>query len=554
MLFEQLYGYYRTLGPRGRAVLFQLPLSTTMLLVTVLTKVLHPQLDVSGPFLLSLGAHVLLLGACALVPWGRLPERAVLVIPALDCIVVGFSREAADQYLTVLGFLLVFPVVWLAADRRRSGVLFAVVATILSAVLPPAILGTGFDGPDFIRIVLLPVIVGAIALTSYAIVNALSLQRQQLKAQSCEVRDLLVASEDRERLLSSVMDTVGVGVCALDAQGQAVLANHQFSSHFGGTVTGRQLSDEPPSFLVYGPDRKHALPPERRPGFRAAQGESFTDELIWADDGTSQRAYSATCRLIRDSRGEHRGAVLAFTDVTALVEALSAKDQFVSSVSHELRTPLTSIMGYMDLALDEEGLDPNIEMYLTVAKRNAQRLLHLVGDLLTIAADAVPINPRHADLSEVVSQRVEAAQPRAKAGGITLNLTPGEAATGHFDPDRLGQAVDNLISNAIKYTPQGGTVTVKVDATGHELRCEVTDTGVGMTEEELDQAFTRFFRAAKAHSSTIPGAGLGLAITKSIMENHRGHVVLSSNPGQGTTAALTLPAADIGALTMAPAS
>ena len=542
MLFEPLYAYYRTLGPRGRAVLFQLPLSLTMLLVTVLTIILHPGLDVSGPFLFSLGAHVLLLGACALVPWGRLPERTVLIIPFLDCIAVGISREAADQYLTVLGFLLVFPVVWLAADRRRSGVLFAVFATILSAVLPPVLLGTGFDGPDFIRIVLLPVILGAIALTTHGIASALSIQRQQLEAQGCEVRDLLVASEDRERLLSSVMDTVSVGVCALDADGQAVLANHQFTSHFGGTVTGRQLADDPPSFTVYGPDRQHELPPERRPGFRAAQGESFTDELIWADNGTSQRAYSATCRLIRDSRGERRGAVLAFTDVTALVEALSAKDRFVSSVSHELRTPLTSIMGYMDLALDEKDLDPDIEMYLTVAKRNAQRLLHLVGDLLTIAADAVTINPRHADLGEVVSQSVEAAQPRAKAGGITLHLIRNEPATGHFDPDRLGQAVDNLISNALKYTPHGGTVTVKVDATGHKLRCEVTDTGTGMSEEELDQAFTRFFRAAKAHSSTIPGAGLGLAITKTIMENHSGHVILSSRPGHGTTAALTLPA------------
>jgi signal transduction histidine kinase len=190
-------------------------------------------------------------------------------------------------------------------------------------------------------------------------------------------------------------------------------------------------------------------------------------------------------------------------------------------------------------------------MYLAVAKRNVQRLLHLVNDLLTIASDAMTINPRHADLNEVVSQSVEAAKPRATAGGVTLNLIADGAATGHFDPDRLSQAVDNLISNAIKYTTSGGAVTVTVHATGHELRCEVTDTGVGMTGEELDQAFTRFFRAAKAHSSTIPGAGLGLAITKTIMENHRGHVVLASSPGQGTTAALTLPAADLEAVSPA---
>ncbi|MEW1804780.1 ATP-binding protein [Pseudarthrobacter sp. NPDC080039] len=552
MLFEPLYDYYRKLGPRGRAVLFQLPLSTTILLVTVLTLVLNPQMDTSGAFLWSLGAHVLLLAACAVMPWGRLPGRAVLVIPVLDCIAVGVSREAADQYLSVLGFLLVFPVVWLASDRRRSSVLIAVLATILSTVLPPVLLGTGFEGPDFIRILLLPIILGAVALTAYAITSALYLQRRQLEARGAEVRELLAASEDRERLLSSVMDTVSVGVCALDAQGRPVLTNHHFSSHFEGTLTGRQLSDEPPGFVVYGPDRKHPLPPERRPGFRAARGESFTDELIWVDNGASQRAYSATCRLIRDSRGVHRGAVLAFTDVTALVEALSAKDQFVSSVSHELRTPLTSILGYMDLALDEDDLNPDLEMYLTVAKRNAERLLHLVGDLLTIASDAITINPRHADLGDVVSQSVQAAQPRAQAGGVTLELLIAGTATGHFDPDRLGQAIDNLISNAIKYTPRGGKVTVKVHATGHELRCEVTDTGVGMTEQELNQAFTRFFRAANAHSSTIPGAGLGLAITKSIMENHRGHVVLASSPGHGTTAALTLPAADMEALTRAP--
>ncbi|MFF1881989.1 ATP-binding protein [Pseudarthrobacter sp. NPDC058196] len=551
MLFEPLYAYYRTLGPRGRAVLFQLPLSVTMLLVTVLTMFLHPQLDVSGPFLYSLGSHVLLLAVCALVPWGRLPERVVLIIPVLDCIAVGISREAADQYLTVLGFLLVFPVVWLAADRRRSGVFYAVVATFLSAVLPPVILGTGFEGPDFIRIVLLPVILGAIALTAHGIASALTLQRQQLEAQGCKVRDLLIASEDRERLLTNVMDTVSVGVCAVDANGQAVLANHQFSSHFGGTVTGRQLTDEPPSFAVYGPDRKQPLPPERRPGFRAARGESFTDELIWADNGTIQRAYSATCRLIRDSRGEHRGAVMAFTDVTAMVEALSAKDQFVSSVSHELRTPLTSILGYLDLALDEENVDPEVEFYLTVAKRNAERLLHLVGDLLTVAAGALTIEPRHADLAEVVRHSVEAAELKAKADGVTLDLVAQGTATGYFDPERLRQAIDNLISNAIKYTPRGGKVSVTIDTTGHELRCEVTDTGVGMSEEEVDQAFTRFFRAANAHSSTIPGAGLGLAITKSIIENHRGYITLTSRPGEGTTAALTLPAADLDAPSMA---
>jgi signal transduction histidine kinase len=146
---------------------------------------------------------------------------------------------------------------------------------------------------------------------------------------------------------------------------------------------------------------------------------------------------------------------------------------------------------------------------------------------------------------------VEAAKPKAKAGGVFLSLETDSPATGRFDPDRLGQALDNLISNAIKYTPDGGTVTVRVRTTGNLLRCEVSDTGVGMTEEELAQAFTRFFRAAGSHSSTIPGAGLGLAITKSIIENHRGNITLFSSMGEGTTAAITLPGADTEALSLA---
>jgi signal transduction histidine kinase len=540
MLFVSVERYFRTLGPRGLTVMFQLPLSVTVLLVSVLAMVLHPALEWSGPFLYSLGAHLILLGACALVPWGRLPGRAVLIIPILDCLAVGLSREAGDQYLTVLGFLLVFPVVWLSAGRHRSGVVIAILATILSAVLPPIILGTGFTSASYIRIVLLPVILGAIALTAYGVANAISLQRRLLAKQETEVRKLLTASEDREQLLGTVMDNVSVGVCALDEQGRTILTNRHQSSHLAGTVSEKPTAGENPAFPVYGLDREHPLPPERHPRTRAARGEAFTDELIWIGRGTSQRAYSATCRLMKNTNGRRTGAVLAFTDVTALVEALSAKDQFVASISHELRTPLTSILGYLALALDEDTLNPDLEQYLTVAKRNAERLLDLVADLLTIASDALTINPRPADLTKVVTHSVEAARPRARAAGIALLLETGSPVTGQFDPDRIGQAVDNLVSNAIKYTPEGGTITVRANTIGDKLRCEVTDTGIGMTEEELAQAFTRFFRAANAHSSAIPGAGLGLAITKSIIECHRGNITLSSSPGKGTTVALTL--------------
>ncbi|MFB9652416.1 sensor histidine kinase [Pseudarthrobacter oxydans] len=512
MLFESTDRYFRKLGPRGRTVMFQLPLSVTVLLVTVLVALLHPGFEWSGPFMFSLAAHLLLLAASAAVPWQRLPARAVFVIPFLDCLAIGLSRESGGQHLTVLSFLLVFPVVWLAVGLRRTGVVLAVLATILSVAVPPVILGNGFTSASFIRVVLLPVILGAIALTAFGVANGLAMQRRLLHQQEADLRDLLAASEDREQLLNTVMDTVSVGVCALDGQGQAVLVNRHLGSRLADAIGSEPTPGNVTDLPVYGVDRKHRLPPERHPRSRAARGESFTDELIWVGTGTTQRAYSVTCRLTRTSAGGNSGAVLAFTDVTALVTALSAKDEFLASVSHELRTPLTSILGYLDLALDEEGLDPGVEQCLTVAKRNARRLLTLVGDLLTIASGSLTISPRPADLNDVAATSISAAQPHAAAAGITLELESTGPATGRFDPDRLGQAIDNLVSNAIKYTPEGGTVTVRVSAAGQDLRCEVTDTGIGMTEDELAQAFTRFFRAANAHSSAIPGAGLGLAI------------------------------------------
>jgi signal transduction histidine kinase len=417
-----------------------------------------------------------------------------------------------------------------------------VVATVLSAVLPPIILGTGFDRADFIRVALLPVILGAVAVTTYGAFNVISFQRRSLEKRESEVRELLTASQDREQLLGTVLDTVSVAVSAVGPQGQTILANHQYSSDVTRAVRKDELAENPSDLTIYGHDRVTPLPPEQSPRSRAARGEAFTDELLWIGSGTSQRAYSATCRRIKAPDGRHSGAVMAFTDVTALVEALAVKDQFVSSVSHELRTPLTSILGYLALALDED-LEPDLEDYLTVIRRNTQRLLGLVDDLLATASDALSTNPRPADLAEILADSVEAACPRAGAAGIalTLDVEPGHQLTGNFDPDRIGQAIDNLVSNAIKYTPDGGSVTISAGAKENTLYCLITDTGVGMSEEEGSQAFTRFFRAANAHSSTIPGAGLGLAITKSIIENHNGTISLSSSPGKGTTVSLTLP-------------
>ncbi|MDK1360197.1 histidine kinase dimerization/phospho-acceptor domain-containing protein [Arthrobacter sp. zg-Y1219] len=173
-------------------------------------------------------------------------------------------------------------------------------------------------------------------------------------------------------------------------------------------------------------------------------------------------ALSYSARILRNEHGFH-GAVIAFHDITALADALRAKDDFVSSVSHELRTPLTSIMGYLDLAEDEAenlGLTGAIPHAISVAQRNSERLLLLVSDLLAAASGSRSVDARPVAVAELISASLRAAAPRAAAAGVELTTSCAPALAVQADPVRLAQVLDNLLSNAIKYSPDGGTVTV----------------------------------------------------------------------------------------------
>jgi signal transduction histidine kinase len=221
------------------------------------------------------------------------------------------------------------------------------------------------------------------------------------------------------------------------------------------------------------------------------------------------------------------------------------KDEFVSLVSHELRTPLTSIRGYVELLLEEaDGLSGEQKRFLSVVDRNSERLLHLVGDLLFLAqvdAGRLAIDFEELDLSEVVRHSVEGARPVAQAQEIELNasVAPGTAVVG--DRARLGQVLDNLISNALKFTPAGGRVSVALADSGGRATIEVADTGLGIAADEQSRLFDRFFRSSRATESAIPGTGLGLTITKAIVDGHGGEITVASEEGAGTTIRVQIP-------------
>jgi signal transduction histidine kinase len=227
-------------------------------------------------------------------------------------------------------------------------------------------------------------------------------------------------------------------------------------------------------------------------------------------------------------------------------ELIRLRDEFVAVVSHELRTPLTSIIGYLELLVDDEsgGLTAEQESYLEIVQRSTARLVELVGDLLLVAeAERGPLALElgEIDFVQLAAHAVDAARPAADARGITLAFDAGAPGAVGGDATRLAQMLDNLISNAIKFTPSGGRVTVRAGRRGSDAVFEVIDTGDGIAESDRARLFDPFFRSREANARAVPGTGLGLTITKAIVDAHDGTIEVESVPGGGATFRVWLP-------------
>ncbi len=225
--------------------------------------------------------------------------------------------------------------------------------------------------------------------------------------------------------------------------------------------------------------------------------------------------------------------------------ASNVKDEFIALVSHELRTPLTSIIGYLDLVIDgDEEIPDEALHHLEAVSRNADRLLLLVTDLLSAhqATNApMRLGLERVDVAALATLSLDDAEQRATEAGLTIerDLPPGIAV--QADPHRLLQVLDNLLSNAIKFTPPGGVISVTIRQRPSGVDFEVADTGVGIDETSLRQVGKKFFRAPKATSAAVQGIGLGLMITKAIVDAHRGDLTITSTEGEGTCVRVHLP-------------
>lgn len=534
---------FHELSMRRRVLLSQLPFAVVTVVLVAGLWVVHAPLRADPRLHVCVLLTVLLTAACGLVPWHRLPDGAFLVVPVLDFVPLSLLREATLTHVTGVGIMAALPVTWLAASGRlpRAAAPLGALLTLAMVWVPLLLPARPLSLQALASPLLIPFMLLGIGLSIQVLANSMERQHAELQAKDAELRRLLERSARRERLLDAVLDTVDVGVLVVDADGHDLLMNRrQRAIHRLSLPPGREDGAEA-ELLVHSDPQGTPIPPERRPAACAVRGEAFTGRLVWAGPPGTQRVISVSARPLRDDRGRREGSVLAFNDVTDLVGALQAKDDFLAGVSHELRTPLTSIRGYTELLAMDEDLPASVRGGLEVIERNADQLLALVEDLLRTAAQARQLQPVACDLVAVVRQSVAAAEPQAARGGVALRVEAPLRLQAVCDPVRLGQVLDNLLSNAVKYSPEGGPVTVRVERDGGTARLRVADRGMGLPAEDAERVFDRFGRSRNARMSAIPGLGLGLAVARTIVEDHGGTIRCDSVLGEGTVFTVELP-------------
>lgn len=296
---------------------------------------------------------------------------------------------------------------------------------------------------------------------------------------------------------------------------------------------------------VYSDDGATPLTTEEMPSTRAASGEEFDDLRIWIGaDPVERRAISVSARALFDASGEFVGSGLAYSDVTELMRSIQLRDDFLASVSHELRTPLASVVGYLELLGESVDVGEVSRHQIEVLQRNAARLRDLVSDLLESAEQRtgpVVLVTMAVDVSQIVEEALEAAVPSGWEAGVELKGEIAPGVRGVVDAGRVRQVIDNLVSNAVKYSDRGDRVLLTLRSEDGTAVIEVEDTGIGMSEEDLDRLFTPFYRSAQARERMSPGVGLGLGICQAIVEAHGGRIEVRSVQGDGTVFTVMLP-------------
>jgi PAS domain S-box-containing protein len=444
-------------------------------------------------------------------------SRARLLLPAVGWLVAtALLRDAAGGAASGYGVLALIPVLWTALNGTRLDV--AAVIALAAAMFTVPILLEGppaYPAAEWRRTLLFVGVAAMVGLVTQGLVD--------------HVRSR--ASE-----LAAVMDTATEGIVAVDSGGRIRLANPAAAAALGlgtGALDGRDF---------------HAVAAHRDAAGNACAGDCAIvrreicrvgDEHFTRIDGTVFPVEYA----IASGPGE---VVITFLDVSERREVERMKDEFVSIVGHELRTPLTSIRGSLGLLAGGAvgKLDDEARRMIDIAAANTDRLVRLINDILDIErleSGGVELDLERHDAGDLLARAAEVMAAAADAAGVSLELRPASPGV-LADGDTIQQALINLVSNAVKFSPPGGTVTLAAERDGEEVRLSVADQGRGIPADKLETIFERFVQVDPSDSREKGGTGLGLSIVRSIAERNGGRVWARSVVGEGSTFTISLRA------------
>ncbi|MFC7492597.1 MULTISPECIES: sensor histidine kinase [unclassified Nocardioides] len=462
------------------------------------------------------------------------PLRTTFVLSIIDLGIVGVSAQRLD--VGTLPFVVI-PSLWLGRQLRWRAIPVAGLATLVLVTIP-ALLAHGNEDGTVAQVVPLPLVAMLAAL-------AIAVGLDVAASAQAEAERALAELARQRRSSQAIFEAVDIGLALVDTDGDPTLMNRSMRrnaemAYPNGVREARR---------VIAADGETVLAIDHTPSKRAGRGEEFDDLRVWVgDDVATRRALSVSARRVEDDDGTVVAAALAYKDVTDYMRALEVKDQFIALISHELRTPLTPIYGYVTMLQENDDLPELARKQLAVVARSTDRLRGLVDDLLEaaqVASGGLSLAPGPVDLAAIVAESLSSAQVQAEDAGIVLESAVPPAVPLVGDPVRLAQVVDNLLSNAVKYTPRGGTVRVDLVRHDRSVELRVRDTGLGIPADDVAHVFTRFFRTKEATNLAIGGIGLGLSITKEIVEGHGGAIAVHSEVGCGSEFRVSLPSSGV---------
>ena len=348
-----------------------------------------------------------------------------------------------------------------------------------------------------------------------------------------KLQDAQATTEAEKRKLSSVLTNMTDGVLTTDRRGRVILINDTALSML---KVSRETSLSKPITEVLGIDDTYTF----------SQLLNEKDSMILDHSSDKKLLYlRANFSIIQRETGFVNGLIVVLHDITEQEKIDEERREFVANVSHELRTPLTTMRSYLealaDGAMDDAELAPR---FLNTAQTETERMIRLVNALLQLSkldSTDYQLSTTWVDFGRYFHRVIDRFE-MTKSRNVTFKrLIPEESIGVEIDEDKITQVLDNIISNALKYSPEGGQVTFKLQVIGPNIEVSVRDEGMGIPKENVSRIFERFYRVDKARSRKMGGTGLGLAIAKEMIEAHKGQIWASSEEGKGTTVFFTLP-------------